>query len=536
MANGPLSKIKHVVVLMLENRSFDNLLGWLYDPGNPKPPFNQRPPANFDGVSGKNLTNPNLDGTLVPVGKGFVPTSPNPDAGEPYQDIYCQIYGVKGTAPALGDVPPEPTLPANMQGFIYNYAAQSAVVQQGADPRLIMNCFTPATVPVLSSLAYYYGVCDHWYASVPTQTICNRSYLHAGTSSGYVNNQGGDGLLFLNNTTTIFNLLEAAKKSWRIYCCSWLITSLALLTQEQLWEYFFLPDRFGHLNDFLSAAKKPGGLPAYSFIEPTYIDSLFWGPVNDMHPEANPFELYGLSNVEQGEKLLYTVYQAIRNSPDWDSTLLLILFDEHGGCYDHVVPPSKQDPLGGDLAVSPDGVSIPPTQSGGSGFNFDRLGARVPAIVVSAYTRQQTILNNCFDHTSALSTIVDCFGLPAGQLGKRQQISPNVSAALNLATARNDHPPIPQPAVDPLTVGQILHAGKAMVQARLKPLSELNRTMLYGAVRLMQADKFMADHAAKTQTTALQAEVSGIHTALAADAFLMKHEAEMHARRLFRRH
>jgi len=168
-------------------------------------------------------------------------------------------------------------------------------------------------------------------------------------------------------------------------------------------------------------------------------------------------------------------------------------------------------------------------------FNFDRLGVRVPAIVVSAYPRQQTVLNNCFDHTSALSTIVDCFGLPTGQLGKRQQISPNVSAALNLATARNDHPAIPQPAADPLTAGQILHAGKAMLQARLKPLSDLNRTMLYGAVRLMQADKFMASPAAKGQAESLKTDVAGIRTALAADAFLMKHEAEMHARRLLKR-
>jgi phospholipase C len=530
MPDSPLSKIKHVVVLMLENRSFDNLLGWLYDPQNPKPPFNQNPPPNFDGVSGKNLNNP-WQGQQVPVGRGFVPTNPDPDPGEPYQDVYCQVFGIQGPPPDLGKVPPEPPTPANMQGFIYNYAAQKKVQEHSIDPRLIMNCFTPATLPVLSSLAYYYGLCDHWFASIPTQTLCNRSFLHAGTSFGYVDNEGGDGILLLNDTTTIFNVLEQAKQSWKIYCASWLITSLALLTQRQVWDYFFHGDHFGHLDDFLDAARKPGGLPAYSFIEPTYIDSLVWGPENDMHPEANPIELFGPSNVEQGERLLYKVYQAVRNSPDWNSTLLLILFDEHGGCYDHVVPPSKQNSFGCELAISPDGVVVPPNKPGGSDFNFDRLGVRVPAIIVSAYTKQQTILNNCFDHTSALSTIVNCFGLPAGRLGKRQQVAPDVSAALN-GPARTDFPPIPQPDAAAPSHLEMLRAGMALVQARSKELSDLQKKILYGAVRLYEADEFRADAVAKIQAVDLRAEVENIHNALEADAFLVKHEAEMRVRRL----
>jgi phospholipase C len=131
-----------------------------------------------------------------------------------------------------------------------------------------MDCFTPASVPVLSALAYHYGVCDHWFASIPTQTMCNRSFLHAGTSSGYVNNDGGDGILFVNKATTIFNLLEQAKKTWKIYCASCKITSLALLTQEKLWPYA-PTDHFAHLRDFFHAARRPGGLPNYSFIEPS---------------------------------------------------------------------------------------------------------------------------------------------------------------------------------------------------------------------------------------------------------------------------
>lgn len=100
---------------------------------------------------------------------------------------------------------------------------------------------------------------------------------------------------------------------------------------------------------------------AFSFIEPNYMDSVVHGPENGMHPESHTFQLFGHSNVEQGEKLVYQVYSAIRERPYWDKILLLILFDEHGGCYDHVCPPTaKECPF----AISPDGVVIPPDQSG----------------------------------------------------------------------------------------------------------------------------------------------------------------------------
>ena len=200
-----LSDIEHIVVLMLENRSFDNLLGWLYDPNNP-PPFNQVPPANFNGVYGKDLSNPGPNGPVF-VAKGSVTTDPYPDPGESYENVYSQLYNVV-PVPPLGGVPPNPPQPPAMQGFVNNYA-----LQKGANPNVIMNCFTPASVPVMSSLVYYYGVCDHWFASIPSETLCNRSFVHAGTASGYVNNEGGNGILFVNNTTTIFNLLEQAGRS-----------------------------------------------------------------------------------------------------------------------------------------------------------------------------------------------------------------------------------------------------------------------------------------------------------------------------------
>lgn len=157
-----LSQIEYVVVLMLENRSFDNVFGWLYDPGNP-PPFNVEPSPNFEGVSGKKLSNPGSKGD-VQVGKGQTPTDPYPDPGEPYEDVYEQLYNVP--AVALENTPSPPATPPNMKGFLNNYARKNK-----QNPEIIMNCFTPATLPVLSSLALNYAICDHWFCSIPSQTL-----------------------------------------------------------------------------------------------------------------------------------------------------------------------------------------------------------------------------------------------------------------------------------------------------------------------------------------------------------------------------
>ena len=115
MPNSPFGPIEHVVVLMLENRSFDNLLGWLYDPANPAP-FNQKPPANFEGLYGKDLSNPTTAGHNVPVGKGTDVTAPFPDPGEPFQDVYAQIYGQKQTLYAK-DVPSQPPRRLQYEGI-----------------------------------------------------------------------------------------------------------------------------------------------------------------------------------------------------------------------------------------------------------------------------------------------------------------------------------------------------------------------------------------------------------------------------------
>jgi len=510
MEESPFRMIEHIVVLMLENRSFDNLLGWLCDPAN-KPPFNRTPPVNFEGVYAKALTNQTGGGKKVPVEKCADPTAPFPDPGEQFSDVYEQIYGTKMPTLASGAKLVLPAT-ASMAGFVQNYETKNAGNLSNAE--IIMNGFIPSVAPVVSNLAYYYGICDHWFASIPSQTLCNRSFMQAGTSSGYVNNEGGNGIVFVNDTTTIFNLLSDAGKSWKVYCGGWTVTSLVLLTQKRVWNFAVEPGYFEHLSDFLEDAQKPGGLPAYSFIEPNYIDSVVHGPENDMHPESHRFQLFGHSNVEQGEKLVYQVYEAIRRSPDWEKILLLIVFDEHGGCYDHVPPPNT---------ISPDRI-VPPGQPGGTGFAFDRLGVRVPAIVVSAYTLPGTILNTTFDHTSALATVERCLGLPKGRLGLREAQAADLGEALKLDEPRQDEPVIPAPLSPDIGVARRAEAiGTALAHAHSKPVSDLQRKILVGAARRLGL------------SDAEQETIANTNTAVAADAELLKFEAELVAQREKRR-
>jgi phospholipase C len=209
------------------------------------------------------------------------------------------------------------------------------------------------------------------------------------------------------------------------------------------------------------------------------------------------------------------VYQAVRNSPDWNSTLLIIVFDEHGGCYDHVPSPSSAEC---PFAISPDDVVIPAGQKGASGFQFNRLGVRVPAIIVSPYTPQQTLLNDTLDHTSLLSTVVNCFDLPKGQLGKRQAAAPDVSGALPLPGPRADSPPIPQPSTSILKelqseVTSIFHS--ALLDLKTKSLNPLQKTILSGAAQRLGK---LGDQAGR---------LSSIESVLQADAFLMEREADL---------
>jgi len=434
---GPLDTFSHVVVLMMENRSFDNMLGYLYQPGSE--PRGQ----HFEGVLGKDLWNPIPPGVpnggrkRVPVQRGYVMDDPNPDPGEEYPHVNTQLFGTvlpetNRTKSALQMSPPfnapapiphVPKMDGFVRDYINNFIRTKGKVPTYDEYRIIMNCFPPDAVPVISTLAKKFCVFDHWHCSVPSQTFCNRSFFNAGTSNGFVTNEPYQKWPESNKAYTIYQRLsEASSKglTWKIYYDNQDIFPLELLIHFPVLLSYWKTN-FAGMDQFYADVKN-GTLPSYSFVEPR----LFFNH-NDQHPPAPLIGNLTLpSSVLNGEVLINNVYEAIRNSKsetgnNWQNTLFLLTYDEHGGCYDHVPPPA---------AVPPD-RSAP---EGQMGFRFDRAGIRVSTVVVSAYTRAGTIINENFEHTTMIKTLCNKWGLQP--LTERDKHAKDLSIALNLKTPR----------------------------------------------------------------------------------------------------
>lgn len=465
MTHPNLQKIDHIVVLMLENRSFDSMLGWLYDPDN-DPPFDQVPEGqSFDGLSGKQLSNPIPEGAagaadrVVPVGREAVETDPNPDPGEDYPHVNTQLFGTvnpadgqkastdrfpynlpgarsgligrmqAGLARLTGrSYPASLPDPAPMDGFVTDYVRNFRELR-GAEPtpeeyRVIMQCFTPDQLPVLSMLAHSYGVCDRWHCSVPSQTYPNRSFVHAATSHGFVRNPPYLNWLFAK-APTIFNRIEDDPRpelSWRVYYDQEDLVSATYLLQPVLHPY--RESHFAGMDQF-EADAADGRLPSYAFVEPRLLLDH-----NDMHPPVHVDPLV-TSSVLAGELLIERVYRAIRTGAGWERTLLIITFDEHGGTYDHVAPPS---------AVAPDRNR----PAGQMGFRFDRLGVRVPTVLISPYIQEGSVIHSLFDHTSIIRTV--CARWELEPLTQRDRAARDLSHVLTLQSPRQDTPQLqPRP-------------------------------------------------------------------------------------------
>ncbi len=400
-----MPKIEHVVVLALENRSFDSMLGRLY----PKS-------ESFDGLDGSE-TNPwhRPDGSVDEIGGWNSPqltahaaSIPTQDPGEWFGDINEQIFGRDTT----------PGAPATMSGFVDNFMAQPED-DEPRKPREPMHYFLPRQVPVISQLAKEFGVSDRWHASAPCETWPNRYFMHCGTAGGRVNNRRQYFPYLPAAMPTIFRRLSACGYRWRIYFHD-MPQSAALV---DLWAK--IPTHFCLFDDEFEHHAAAGRLAAYSFIEPRYFPSRRHQTVpNDQHPPHNM--LYG-------EQLIATVYNAVRNAPTWPRTLLIIVYDEHGGCFDHVPPP----------------VAVPPGPPYPRGFRFDRYGVRVPAVIISPYIAPASVIRPAprangtvpypFDHCSIQSTLHRLFDL-GPPLTPRVDVAPDLLSALSLANPENDGP------------------------------------------------------------------------------------------------
>lgn len=449
----------HVVVLMGENRSFDNLLGWLYTPDN------LPGGAAFDGLAFGRHANTAPSGERVEVHTYTGPTDdvmarPDPDPGEEYPHVNTQLFGTvdpPGNAAAqVGDMvapfnAPRQGAKPTMEGFLHDYWNNLTRLRHGEPPTLeeashIMGGFSPEQLPVLSTLAKGFAVFDAWFAAVPSQTYCNRSFFHASTSHGFVTNKHGGGYdkwLDAAERPTIFNRLEEAGIPWKVYFDEMQLVSLTGILHAPVLEEHWRTGRFGHMSEFYEDAAA-GRLPAYSFIEPRMVYDH-----NDFHPpfgalresrvDGSPVVDSAVSDVRAGEKLVADVYNAVKGSATADgsnamNTLLLITFDEHGGTYDHVPPPKATPPIADDAP-------------GEMGFTFDRLGVRVPAIAVSAYTRAGTIVHDEMHHAAVVATLTRLHGLRP--LTRRDADARDLFSIVNLDTPRD---PSTWPAVHPMYV------------------------------------------------------------------------------------
>ena len=410
----PQDKITHVVVLMMENRSFDH-------------PFGFRP--NVEGLKGNefNLLSPDLPQSLsnppYTVGAGApyaVAVGEGPGHSVNQTDV--QLFGSKDTSGAV-----------NSSGFVAAYkvelGADKVVNPSDADLSVVMQSFSAAQLAVINALADQFVLCDHWHAEVPGPTQPNRLYLHAATSDGHALNAWSAKF----NLKTIYQQIADAGFTWATH------------EEDSNEVREFTPLLLGNppfkqMAQF-AADCASGDLANYVFISPRMLTDEAGHMVNSQHAPHD---------VRWGEYLIADVYEALRANPAvWAATLLVVIYDEHGGFYDNVAPPA---------ATNPDGKTSPTTgdPSYAPTFAFDRLGLRVGAVLVSPWIPSGTVYSAKLQHTSVMKTARELSGI-AGDLTSRDAEAASFGGLLSLAAPRDDapltlsRPPLPQtpPVADP---------------------------------------------------------------------------------------
>lgn len=467
-----IEKIKHWVVVMFENRSFDNLLGHL-------PHIDAA-----DGIRDREMQLP-YPGGQVRVAPARLFNDPIPDPGEGYPSVNVQLYGrylpesnaglpgYLGFARRQADPwnAPQPGESPTMNGFAldfyYNSKWQTGRELGHDEMQSIGAVFTPQTAPVINTLAEQYAVFTQWHCDVPTCTFPNRSFFHAGTSKGRVDNNVTWDYAWDNNLPNLFTRMTDQGVAWRAYfdksqVIPFEAINLGGLHHRKLWKTHAV-----HMEQFYADAAR-GTLPDYSWVEPC----MLFGDLQDYHPPTD---------IRAGERFLASIYNAVRTSPQWEDTALVVMFDEHGGCFDHVPPPA---------APSPDDIVEQ------EGFTFDRLGVRVPTIVISAHTERGTVIRDLHTNTSMTRTLRESLGLGAA-FTRRDAWATPLDAAFNRSQPRRDMFQInPQPysksgtnaGFQPIRPGDEPTVGESIEQRKQlgkEYVSELGEATLGAAAALL---------------------------------------------------
>ena len=394
------SKIKHVFVLMLENRSFDHMLGFSGIMGTDAQTGG---PTSIDGLTGNEANSYN--GVKYTVSRG-APDVAAHDPGHSFPAVLEQLCGDGATYESGKPYPP-----INNSGFVSKYAKSHSEL-----PDATMKCFTPDQVPVITALAREFLVCDRWFCSMPGPTGPNRWFVHAATAGGFDENPSHreyvawtgnpwGGVEFKSGS--IYDRLRKGGVKYRFYAGDSFPHVALLDGVSRTWDI----DDF---DDFAEDVASPSYDAAYTFIEPSYDAFGDFKDGSSQHP---------LGSVTAGELLIKRTYEAIRKSPIWGSSMLIITYDEHGGFYDHVPPPPA-------VATGSKGRAF--------GFTFDQLGPRVPAIIVSPLIPKNQIDHSQHEHSSIVSTLCDLFSLPT--LNARSGATRGLKHLARLDTPRTDAP------------------------------------------------------------------------------------------------
>jgi phospholipase C len=405
-----MPQIEHVFVLMLENRSFDHMLG-------------------FSRMTGRDAVNQSTTILKTPSAGAsnlwnsqafpFSPPAVDPMITDPcheFPDVLEQLCGATAIYPRGGPYPP-----IDNSGFVCNFAVDA----KSPSPGDVMHCFTTVQLPVLSALAQEFAVCDSWFCSMPGPTWPNRFFMLGASSAGLDHSPSSaetilwdtmDGFTFQNGS--IFDaerrfLFLRRKLKWRIYAGNKVFTLAHALKGIHLGD-------ITRYSKFAKDVSDPDYPAQFTWIEPNYghVTSNYVGG-NSQHP---------LDGVAGGEALIKATYEAIRNSPIWDFSLFIITWDEHGGFYDHVAPPSAIPP--GDKSQF-SGANL-------YGFPFDQYGPRVPAVVISPRIPRNTIDHRPYDHTSVLATVERSFRLRP--LTERDRAALDLLPLASLPSPRTDAP------------------------------------------------------------------------------------------------
>ncbi len=334
-----LNKIDHIIVLMMENRSFDHMLGYLKLEGGR---------TDVDGLTA-DMFNRSKDGGIHRV-RHLENTAFELDPRHEGNCVDEQISDGNG-------------------GFVLNFER----MHHPADPGGVMGYYNASDLLVYDHLAREFAICDRWFSSVPGQTWPNRLYSVAGRGDGSRENRR----LPLYDEPSFIRHLDARGVSWRWYCHDF--ATLRLIDGDYRLghtDHFFSfsENSIFETEDFLSHAAA-GNLAAVSWIDPNFANFGKLSYSNDDHAPAN---------VRAGQTLVNTLYQALVESSVWNKSLLIIVYDEHGGFYDHVTPPAATD----------------------DNPQFRRYGCRVPALIVSPWVKPGQVSHTLFDHTSIIKTIL----------------------------------------------------------------------------------------------------------------------------------